>query len=378
MPDGGFPVKPWTVPERQGMHESEKPQEKKRILTGDRPTGRLHLGHYVGSLKSRVELQYSYDTVLIVADLHMLTTKPNREAIEAISDNARGLVLDYLAAGIDPDITAIYLQSAVRETYELNLILEMLITINRLTRVPSIKDMARAANLSDEEMPFGLLGYPVLQAADILLPRAHLVPVGKDNESHVEVTREVARRFNTLYGEVFPIPDVLIGEVPTLLGTDGQGKMSKSLGNTIYLSDDEKTVNKKVRSMYTDPKRVHADIPGTVEGNPVFQYHDAFNPDTAQVEDFKTRYREGRIGDVEIKDALAKAINAFLDPMRERYRQYEADTGFVDQVIIDGTERMREIAAQTMKDVKSAMGLSGAWNRISRAAEKRRKKLAKE
>ncbi|MCD8350957.1 MAG: tryptophan--tRNA ligase [Planctomycetaceae bacterium] len=360
------------------MHESEKPQEKKRILTGDRPTGRLHLGHYVGSLKSRVELQYSYDTVLIVADLHMLTTKPNREAIEAISDNARGLVLDYLAAGIDPDITAIYLQSAVRETYELNLILEMLITINRLTRVPSIKDMARAANLSDEEMPFGLLGYPVLQAADILLPRAHLVPVGKDNESHVEVTREVARRFNTLYGEVFPIPDVLIGEVPTLLGTDGQGKMSKSLGNTIYLSDDEKTVNKKVRSMYTDPKRVHADIPGTVEGNPVFQYHDAFNPDTAQVEDFKTRYREGRIGDVEIKDALAKAINAFLDPMRERYRQYEADTGFVDQVIIDGTERMREIAAQTMKDVKSAMGLSGAWNRISRAAEKRRKKLAKE
>ena len=271
------------------MTESGKPQEKKRILTGDRPTGRLHLGHWVGSLKSRVELQHSYDTTLIVADLHMLTTKPNREAIELISENARGLVLDYLAAGIDPDITTIYLQSAVKETYELNLILEMLITVNRLTRVPSIKDMARAANLSDEEMPFGLLGYPVLQAADILLPRAHLVPVGKDNESHVEVTREVARRFNMLYGEVFPIPDVLIGEVPTLLGTDGQGKMSKSLGNTIYLSDDEKTVVKKVRGMYTDPKRVHADVPGTVEGNPVFQYHDAFNPDKAQVEDFKTR-----------------------------------------------------------------------------------------
>lgn len=364
--------------ERQGMTESEKPQEKKRILTGDRPTGRLHLGHWVGSLKSRVELQHKYETTLIVADLHMLTTKPNRDDIEKISENARGLVLDYLAAGIDPDITTIYLQSAVRETYELNLILEMLVTVNRLNRVPSLKDMARAANLSDEEMPFGLLGYPVLQAADILLPRAHLVPVGKDNESHVEVTRELARRFNMLYGEVFPIPDVLIGEVPTLLGTDGQGKMSKSLGNTIYLSDDEKSVDKKVRGMYTDPKRVHADIPGTVEGNPVFQYHDAFNPDKAQVEDFKARYRAGKIGDVEIKDSLAKAINNFLEPMRERYRRYEADTGFVDQVIIDGTEKMREKAAATMKEVKNAMGLSGAFNRISRAAERRRKKQTKD
>ncbi len=348
---------------------------KKRILTGDRPTGRLHLGHDVGSLKARVQLQHSYDTTLIVADLHMLTTKPTREDIEHISENARGLVLDYLAAGIDPDITTIYLQSAIRETYELNLILEMLITVNRLTRVPSIKDMARAANLSDEEMPFGLLGYPVLQAADILLPRAHLVPVGKDNESHVEVTREVARRFNQLYGEVFPIPEVLIGEVPTLLGTDGQGKMSKSLGNTIYLSDDEKSVIKKVRGMYTDPKRIHAHIPGTVEGNPVFQYHDAFNLDKAQVEDFKRRYREGNIGDVEIKDALAQAINHFLAPMRERYAKYEADPGFVDQVIIDGTEKMRASAAATMKEVTSAMGLSGAVNRISRAAEKRRKRL---
>lgn len=354
------------------------PQERKRILTGDRPTGRLHLGHYVGSLKSRVELQHKYDTTLIVADLHMLTTRPNREAIELIAENARGLVLDYLAAGIDPAITNIYLQSGVKETCELNLIFEMLITVNRLNRVPSIKEMARAAHMSDEEMPFGLLGYPVLQAADILLPRAHLVPVGKDNESHVEVTREIARRFNQMYGEVFPVPDCLVGEVPTLLGTDGQGKMSKSLGNTIYLSDDEKTVNKKVRGMYTDPKRIHADIPGTVEGNPVFQYHDAFNPDKAQVEDFKTRYREGKIGDLEIKDALAKAINNFLAPMRERYAMYAADTGLVDQVIIDGTEKMRAMAAATMKEVRSAMGLSGAFNRISRSAEKRRKKLEKQ
>jgi tryptophanyl-tRNA synthetase len=359
----------------KNMPESGKAQAKKRILTGDRPTGRLHLGHYVGSLKSRVRLQHEYDVTLIVADLHMLTTKPTRGDIERIAENARGLALDYLAAGIDPALTAIYLQSAVRETYELNLILEMLITVNRLTRVPSIKDMARAANLSDEEMPFGLLGYPVLQAADILLPRAHLVPVGKDNESHVEVAREVARRFNQMYGEVFPIPEVLVGEVPTLLGTDGQGKMSKSLGNAIYLSDDEAAVNKKVRGMFTDPNRVHADVPGRVEGNPVFQYHDAFNPDRAQVEDFKKRYREGDIGDVEVKDALAGAINDFLAPMRERYRRYEADAGLVDQVIIDGTERMRAAAADTMKEVRKAMGLSGSLNRISRAAEKRRKRL---
>ncbi|MDR1518529.1 MAG: tryptophan--tRNA ligase, partial [Planctomycetota bacterium] len=289
----------------------------------------------------------------------------------------RGLALDYLAAGIDPAGTTIYLQSAVRETSELNLILEMLVSVNRLNRVPSIKDMARAANLSDEELPFGLLGYPVLQAADILLPRAHLVPVGKDNESHVEVTREVARRFNQLYGEVFPVPDALIGEVPTLLGTDGQGKMSKSLGNAIYLSDDARTVEKKVRGMYTDPKRIHADIPGTVEGNPVFQYHDAFNPDKAQVEDFKRRYREGKIGDVEIKDALALAVNNFLAPMRERYRRFEEDPGFVDQAIVDGTERMRAVAAATMREVRSAMGLAGAMNRLSRAAEKRRKRLEK-
>ena len=357
------------------MTEPHTAQEKKRILTGDRPTGRLHLGHYVGSLKARVDLQDKYDTTLIVADLHMLTTKPTREDINNISDNARGMVLDYLAAGIDPEKVAIYLQSAVKEVCELNLLFEMLVTVNRLNRVPSLKEMARAANFSDEEMPFGLLGYPVLQAADILLPRAHLVPVGKDNEAHIEVTREIARRFNNLYGEVFPVPDALIGEVPTLLGTDGQGKMSKSLGNCIYLHDDEKTVNKKVRSMYTDPKRIHADIPGTVEGNPVFQYHDAFNPDKAEVAEFKQRYETGKIGDVEIKDSLAKALNNFLTPMRERYARYENDTGFVDQVLFEGTEKMRLMAQATMKEVRSAMGTASAFNRIARAAEKRRKKL---
>jgi tryptophanyl-tRNA synthetase len=288
------------------------------------------------------------------------------------------MVLDYLAAGIDPDKVTIYLQSAVHETCELNLIFEMLVTVNRLSRLPSIKDMARAAHISDEEMPFGLLGYPVLQAADILLPRAHLVPVGKDNESHVEITREIARRFNTLYGEVFPVPDVIVGEVPTLVGTDGQSKMSKSIGNCIYLSDDEATVNKKVRSMYTDPKRVTADIPGTVEGNPVFIYHDTFNPDTAEVEELKARYREGRVGDVEVKEKLARAINAVLAPMRERYAHYEADTGYVDSVIVRGTERMRMIARDTLKEVRKKMGLTSAWNRIARAAERRSKRAKSE
>jgi tryptophanyl-tRNA synthetase len=348
--------------------------ERKRILTGDRPTGKLHLGHYVGSLQKRVELQEKYDTILIIADLHMLTTKPNREAIEQITENARGMVLDYLAAGIDPEKVSIYLQSAIPEVYELNLIFEMLVTVNRLNRVPSLKDMARAANISDEEMPLGLLGYPVLQAADILLPRAHLVPVGKDNESHVEVTREIARRFNHLYGEVFPVPDCLVGDVPTLVGTDGQAKMSKSIGNCIYLSDDEAAVNKKVKSMYTDPNRVSADVPGTVEGNPVFIYHDAFNPDKAEVEDFKQRYREGKVGDVDVKQSLAKAINNLLAPMRERYAHYAADTGFVDQVILDGTETMRSYARETMQEVRKAMGFAGSWNRLRRSAEKRAKK----
>lgn len=349
-------------------------EAKKRILTGDRPTGSLHLGHYVGSLQKRVELQNEYDTNLIIADLHLLTTKPSAEDIAQIAVNARGLVLDYLAAGIDPAKVTIYLQSAVPEVCELNLIFQMLVTVNRLERVPSLKEMAKAANLSDEEMPLGLLGYPVLQAADILGPRAHLVPVGKDNESHVEVTREIARRFNHLYGAVFPEPDVLIGEVPTLIGTDGQAKMSKSLGNCIYLADDAETVKRKVKKMYTDPARVHSNIAGKVEGNPVFIYHDAFNPDKNQIDDFKNRYREGKIGDVEIKDALANALNNFLQPLRERRAQYENDGGYVDQIIVSGSEKMRELFRATLIEVKKTMGLRSAWNAITRKAEQWRKK----
>ncbi|CEM62132.1 tryptophan--tRNA ligase [Treponema phagedenis] len=339
---------------------------KKRILTGDRPTGKLHLGHYVGSIRNRVRLQDEYECFFIIADLHTLTTKPEKEHIEQIGDNVRQMVLDYLACGIDPEKSLVYLQSAVPEVTELQLFFTDLVTVPRLQRVPSIKEMAKNANLS--ELPFGLLGYPVLQAADILLPRAHLVPVGKDNESHVELTREIAKRFNFLYGDVFPIPDVMVSEMGSLIGTDGQAKMSKSIGNAIFLSDDEKTVQKKVRGMYTDPNRVSADVPGTVEGNPVFIYHDAFNPNTAEVEDLKDRYRKGKVGDVEVKDKLAVAINTFLEPMRERRAKYENQKNFVDQVIYEGTMRMREEAKETLKLVKKAMGLSGIWNKISRKA----------
>ncbi len=346
--------------------------ERKRILTGDRPTGKLHLGHYVGSLANRVRLQDEYDCFFIIADLHTLTTKPEKDNIEGLADNVRSAVLDYLACGIDPARSVIYLQSAVPEVVELSLFFQNLVTVPRLSRIPSLKDMARGAGL--DEMPFGLLGYPVLQAADILLPRAHLVPVGKDNVAHVELTREIARRFNNLYGEVFPVPDVMEGEFGSLVGLDGNAKMSKSLNNAIFLSDDEKTVHKRVMSMYTDPKRVSADVPGTVEGNPVFQYHDAFNPDKAEVEDLKSRYRAGKVGDVEVKEKLAKALNAFLDPLRERRSRYEARSGLADEVVYDGTLRMREEARATLTAAKKAMGLSAVWNRISRKAEDVKKK----
>jgi tryptophanyl-tRNA synthetase len=340
---------------------------RKRLLTGDRPTGRLHLGHYVGSLKNRVRLQDEYETYLLVADLHMLTTKPDKESIAHVFENARGMVLDHLASGIDPSKVTFYLQSAVQEVFELNLIFEMLVTVNRLSRLPSLKDMARAAHIT--EMPFGLLGYPVMQAADILLPKAHVVPVGKDNAAHVEITREIAGRFNRTYGEVFPEPELLLGEVPTLVGTDGKQKMSKSLDNAIFLSDDAAAVEKKVRSMYTDPKRVHAHIPGTVEGNPVFIYHDAFNDDKSEVADLKERYEKGAVGDAEVKAKLTGAINRFLAPMRERYARYAEEKGLVERILVEGTERMREVAKATLKEVRSAMGIGSAWNRLRKRAK---------
>ena len=331
-------------------------QPKPRLLTGDRPTGRLHLGHYVGSLSNRVRLQHQYDSFFIIADLHTLTTKPEREYIKEVPTFIRETVLDYLAVGIDPNVSTIFVQSAVPETFQLNLLFEMLVTVPRLERMPTLKDMARDANM--DSMPFGLLGYPVLQAVDILLPRAQAVPVGRDNQSHVELAREMARRFNNLYGEVFPEPESIIGDVPLLVGTDGQNKMSKSLNNAIYLSDDAETVKQKVMNMYTDPKRLRATDPGTVEGNPVFIYHDAFNPSYAEVDDLKERYRQGKVGDVEVKEKLARAINNFLEPIREKRAYFLAHPMIPRDVLANGIRRMQAEAKQTMELVREKTGLS--------------------
>lgn len=348
--------------------------EKRRMLTGDRPTGKLHLGHYVGSLNNRVRAQYDYESFFLVADLHMLTTRNQPEHIREIDANARLMVLDAIAAGINPDAVTFYLQSGVHEIHEIYTLLQGLVTVSRLERMPSLKDMARDAGI---EMSFALLGYPVLQAADILCVRAHYVPVGKDNIAHVEVTREIARRFNYLYGDVFPVPEGETGEVPTLVGTDGGAKMSKSLNNAIYLSDSPSEVRRKVRGMYTDPNRVHADVPGTVEGNPVFTYHDVFNSDRAEVEDLKARYRAGTVGDVEVKDRLAVVLNAFLEPIRERRALYD-QPGRIEEILYAGTLRAREEVKDTLYAMRQATGFSGVWNRIRRRVEHHQKKTVAE
>ena len=329
--------------------------KKKRILTGDRPTGKLHLGHFVGSLKNRVRLQEEYECFFIIADLHTLTTAPEKEKIAKLSENIREMVLDYLSVGIDPTKSTIYLQSQVPEVTYLSLLFSMFVSVPRCQRVPTLKEVMR--DLQIKQPSLGLLTYPVLQAADILMVRADLVPVGKDQESHIELTREIARKFNSEFGEVFPEPEPLIGEVPTLVGTDGKAKMSKSLDNCIYLSDSEDVVKKKVMKMYTDPNRVHSTDPGRVEGNPVFIYHDAFNPNKEEVEDLKERYREGRVGDIEVKEKLAKALNEFLDTIRKRRKEFESQPELVSDILREGSGRARKEAQNTLKLVKEAMGL---------------------
>jgi len=329
-----------------------------RMLTGDRPTGRLHLGHYVGSLANRIRLNAEYESYFIVADLHMLTTKNAREDIAAVGQNARDMVLDSLAAGLDPDRSVFFLQSGVPEIAEIALLLASLVTVPRLERIPSLKEMARDAG--KEEMPLALLGYPVLQAADILSVRAHAVPVGRDNAPHVEVAREAARRFNHQYGPVFPVPDLVPGDVPHLPGTDGKHKMSKSLGNAIYLSDPPDEVRRKVMRMYTDPRRTSPDVPGTVEGNPVFTYLDSFSDRPAEVAALKERYRAGRVGDVEVKQTLAAALIRFLAPIAQRRARFAADPAFVAGLILSGTERTRREARRTVAAMREAMGLTAA------------------
>lgn len=339
---------------------------KKRVLTGDRPTGKLHLGHWIGSIANRLQLQQDprYECFFIIADLHTLTTKTRKEEILHIDNHVYDVLADWLSVGIDPDKSAIYLQSAIPEIYELNLIFSMLTPLNHIMGIPSIKEMARNASINEESLSHGLIGYPVLQSADILLAKAHLVPVGKDNEAHVELTRDIAKTFNRLYGPVFPEPDTLQGELTALVGTNGQGKMSKSANNAIYLADDAKTVQEKIRKMYTDPNRIHATTPGRVEGNPLFIYHDLFNPHKEEVEDFKTRYRQGCIKDVEVKTRLAEEINLFLDPFREKRNELVARPKILEEALQKGTEKMRSLAKATMEEVHDCLGLSRKWRAI--------------
>ena len=328
---------------------------KPRILTGDRPTGPLHLGHFIGTLKNRVKLQDEFDCFFIMADLHTLTTNFSKESTSTIANRVRGLVLDYLSVGIDPKKAVIYQQSKVPQVTYLESIFTNLITVPRAQRVPTLKDVIRDLHLKQPSL--GLLNYPALMAADILMVKANLVPVGKDQESHVEITREIATIFNKTYGEVFPIPKALIGDGGTLIGTDGQAKMSKSIGNCIYLSDNEETVNKKVKSMYTDPTRLKPTDPGHIEGNPVFIYHDYFNDNKTEVEDLKKRYRVGQVGDVEVKTKLALAINKFLTPIRDRRSQFEGKFDLIDGIIEEGSKKAAAEAQLTLDEVLSSMGM---------------------
>lgn len=325
---------------------------KKRILTGDRPTGKLHLGHFVGSLANRVKLQDEYDQFILIADMQGLTD--NFEHPEKVAGSVRGLVLDYVAAGIDPAKSTIVVQSMVPAIAELTVFYMNLVTLNRVLRNPTVKDEVKQKGFEDH-LPAGFAMYPVSQAADITAFEANLVPVGADQLPMIEQTNEIVRKFNQLYGETLTEAKPLVGEFPRLVGTDGNAKMSKSLDNCIYLSDSEEEINRRVMGMYTDPNRVRATDPGKVTGNPVFIYHDAFNPDKEEVEDLKRRYREGTVGDVEVKQKLAKAVNEFLVPMRERRKKLEENPDEVNRILREGTEKGKKVAQATLAKVKAAM-----------------------
>ena len=326
---------------------------KKRILTGIRPTGKLHLGHYVGALENWVRLQQEYDCFFLIADYQALGD--HIDDMDNIKSAVRDVVLDWLSVGLDPNISTFVVQSYVPEHAELAMLLSMLTPLGMLERNPTLK--SEKERISNTSLSVGFYTYPVSQVADILLPKADLVPVGEDQLPHIEMTREIARRFNNRYGKVFPEPVSLVGRVARLLGTDGQSKMSKSIGNVIYLSDDQDTVKKKIMSMYTDPTRIRATDPGHVEGNPVFQYHDAFNSDVEEVSDLKERYMSGKVGDVEVKQKLITAINNFLDPIRETRNKYLNDTNFINQCIDSGSAKGKITAEKTMLEVREKMGL---------------------
>ena len=326
---------------------------KPRVVSGMRPTGKLHLGHLVGALDNWASLQDSYQCFYFVADWHALTS--DYADTSQIVPSALDMAADWIAAGLDPERSTLFIQSLVPEHAELFLLLSMTIPTPWLERVPTYKEQIE--QLTEKDLStLGFLGYPLLQTADIIIYNAHYVPVGEDQVPHLELSREIVRRFHTFYGNLFVEPQPLLTKVPRLPGLDNR-KMSKSYGNTINLSDDAKTVEQKVRQMYTDPKRVRADIPGTVEGNPVFTYHDAFNPDGAEVEDLKTRYRAGKVGDVEVKTKLARALNARLEPMRARRADVMAQPERLREILYGGSQRARAVAMETMERVRAAVRL---------------------
>ena len=327
---------------------------KSRVVSGMRPTGKLHLGHLVGALQQWARLQDDYDCMYFVADWHALTSEYSDTS--GLAGYACDNAADWIAAGVDPDRSTLFIQSQVPEHAELYLLLQMVVPIPWLERVPTYKEQIE--QLAEKDLStLGFLGYPLLQGADVIIYKANYVPVGDDQVPHLELDREVVRRFHGFFGELFPEPQPLLTNFPRLPGLDNR-KMSKSYDNAISLSDDAATVKKKVMRMYTDPKRIRADIPGTVEGNPVFTYHDAFNPDTAEVDDLKARYRAGTVGDVEVKQKLARALNAALDPLRERRAEVLSRPGRVREILMDGSLRARRIARETMEQVRDAVGLA--------------------
>jgi tryptophanyl-tRNA synthetase len=325
-----------------------------RILSGMRPTGALHLGHLTGALDNWTRLQDSHECYWSIVDWHALTT--DYADPSAIRDNILEVAVDWLAAGLDPLRSTLFIQSDVKEHAELHLLLSMVVPVPWLERVPTYKEQQQ--NIQDKDLStYGFLGYPLLQTADIIMYNAHFVPVGEDQVPHLELSREIVRRFHTFYGEVFVEPQPLLTRFPRLPGLDNR-KMSKSYGNAIDLADDAATVRTKVMSMYTDPARIRADIPGNVEGNPVFTYHDAFNPDAAEVDELKARYRAGKVGDVEVKRRLIAALELTLDPMRRRRADVLARPDTLRDIIADGSRKARRVAQETMARVREAMKLS--------------------
>jgi tryptophanyl-tRNA synthetase len=328
---------------------------KRRILTGIRPTGALHLGHYAGALESWLRLQHEYDCYFLIADYQV---SDYADDFDRVRDSVWQVALDWLAVGLDPETSHFMIESQVPENAELTTWISWFLPLGMLQRNPTLKAEMADIEAGNKSVPVAFFTYPVMQAANILLPRAHLVPVGEDQLPHIEMTRELARRFNRQFADVFPEPEGLVGRVARLVGTDGQAKMSKSRGNTIDLRDSEDVVNQKVRGMYTDPTRLRATDPGHVEGNPVFMYHDAFNPDIDEVNDLKERYVVGKVGDVEVKQKLARALNNFLAPIRERRAYYEERPDLVREALEKGCNEGRRIGQETMQMVKDAMRIN--------------------